>query len=98
MESSFASHDWLNCPNRGRWTPVNSTNWKTPPVCSTRGPWEGGFLEPQCGGLSPVPEEMSRDRKHHLSPISLHRLIWLHSPRIQPTKMPKFLRIRRGRR
>lgn len=105
-QGPFASCDWLNCLNGGPWTPGTPGTLVTgnPPPQSA--PPEGcrraggsPLPTPVPQPPAPAPVEMSRDRKPHTSPISLPRLIRSQSSRIQrPTKMPKFLRIRRGRR
>lgn len=78
MEGPFSSLDWPNCPEAQGLLKLENS-----PHALPRGTQEGGFLKPRSSGLQPEPEEMSRDRKPHLSPISLRRLIGLHSPRIQ---------------
>lgn len=90
MEGPSSSCDRLTRPNGGPRTPETGN---LPP----RAPWRGvrGRLSQTPVQWPPAPslEGMSRDRKPHLSPISLHRLIWPHSPRTQQPTTTK----RKGR-
>lgn len=95
--SLFASRDWLSCP---KWRPVCSCNWKTPP---TRG--MGGWLSQTPVWRPPAPHLRRWAGIESLTLVPFRFTDWFgctdlefNKQQQQQQKMPKFLRIRRGRR